>query len=96
MIGLITSMNIIYYHNNKVNTHLKGSDKIMLSVKRLRFDNEMTQLDLSFLTGLNQGAISHLEGKKPVDMRVSTLISLCKAFGITPNDFLEYPNIKKK
>lgn len=60
----------------------------MLKLKELREHKQLTQKELSNLSGVAQSHISAIEnGTK--DCTVSTLCFVCKAMGVTPNDLIK-------
>lgn len=57
-------------------------------VRELRYAREWTQEDLAERSGLNVVQISHLEGGRN-EAKISTILRLAKAFGITPSKLLK-------
>jgi transcriptional regulator with XRE-family HTH domain len=57
-------------------------------VRELRYARAWTQEDLAERSGLNVVQISHLEGGRN-EAKISTILRLAKAFGITPSKLLK-------
>ncbi|HEX7680816.1 MAG TPA: helix-turn-helix transcriptional regulator [Thermoanaerobaculia bacterium] len=57
-------------------------------VRELRYAHDWTQEDLAERSGLNVVQISHLEGGRN-EAKISTILRLAKAFGITPSKLLK-------
>jgi len=57
-------------------------------VRELRHAHDWTQEDLAERSGLNVVQISHLEGGRN-EAKISTILRLAKAFGITPSKLLK-------
>ncbi len=58
-----------------------------LNIKNSRKNIKLTQAQLAEMTNLSTVHISHIEGGS-VKMSVDTLINICNALNITPNDVL--------
>lgn len=59
------------------------------NLKKLRLENDMTQTELSDLTGLSRTQVTNIElGNSQTSIK--TLIKLCDIFESTPNDLLGY------
>ena len=57
-------------------------------VRELHYAHDWTQEDLAERSGLNVVQISHLEGGRN-EAKISTILRLAKAFGITPSKLLK-------
>lgn len=60
----------------------------MLNLKEIRKEKNITQKELSKKSGVAQSYICELENGK-YDCSVSTLCTLAKSLGVTPNDLLK-------
>ncbi len=57
------------------------------SIRNLRLKNNLTQEELSQITGFDTKYISQLENGRYMGT-IMTMLKLCKAFNVTPNDIL--------
>lgn len=64
--------------------------KLAHRLKGLRKKHNLTQEKLSELTNIDYRHIQRLEGKKPLDIRFSTLEKLAKAFKMSLSEFLNF------
>jgi transcriptional regulator with XRE-family HTH domain len=60
------------------------------AIKKARIDKQWKQKDLVQATQLSQQYVSEIEGDK-VDPRVSILVRVACALGVSPNDLLAWP-----
>jgi transcriptional regulator with XRE-family HTH domain len=60
------------------------------AIKKARIDKHWKQKDLVEATKLSQQYVSEIEGDK-VDPRVSILVRVASALGVSPNDLLAWP-----
>ncbi len=67
------------------------TQKISQIVKTLRAERELSQTDLSRLSGLSQSAIAQIETGARSSPTLRTLLALAKAFGVDLEIFLEKP-----
>jgi transcriptional regulator with XRE-family HTH domain len=58
-------------------------------MRKLRQEKGLSQVDIFRRTGLERTYISRLENGEVKDPRVTTVITLARAFGITPEDFIQ-------
>lgn len=58
-------------------------------LRNLRLKYNLTQLQLSELSGVDYRHIQLLESKTPCDIRISTLVKLAKAFKMTASDMID-------
>lgn len=67
----------------------KDNDNIIYgnSIRKLRIKNHLTQEQLAQLTGFDSKYISQLETGKYMGP-IKTLLKLCSALNVTPNDIL--------
>lgn len=64
--------------------------KLAYRLRELRKKHNLTQEKLSELTNIDYRHIQRLEGKKPFDIRFSTLEKLAKAFKMSLSEFLDF------
>lgn len=62
--------------------------KLGKHIRELRYAREWTQEDLAERSGMNSVQISHLENGRN-EAKVSTILRLAKAFGITAGELLK-------
>jgi transcriptional regulator with XRE-family HTH domain len=67
---------------------ITGSGQVRSARPRAALRREWTQEDLAERSGLNVVQISHLEGGRN-EAKISTILRLAKAFGITPSKLLK-------
>jgi len=61
----------------------KQEQQVITRLKRLRGDAQLSQLELSYRSGVSQNMITYIEtGKRTPSL--STLLKLCKALNINP------------
>jgi len=60
------------------------------AIKKARIDKQWKQKDLVEATKLSQQYLSEIESDK-VDPRVSILLRVASALGVSPNDLLAWP-----
>lgn len=60
----------------------------MLKIKDIRKNKNITQKELSELTGISQSFISEME-KGKYECNVALLCKLCKALKCSPNDLID-------
>lgn len=74
---------------HKVNYHLVEGRNMSIgeNLRRLRRDKSLTQGALSELCGVKSGHLSQIENDQS-DPKLSTIYSLIKALGCTPNELL--------
>lgn len=65
------------------------SDKVKLRLKEILEQRQMTQKELSEISGLSQNAVSYLV-RGTAYIRMETLEKLCTALNVTPSDLIEY------
>ena len=60
-------------------------ENVQARLKQARVNAGLTQLEMALRLEVTQQAYQKIESGKTVDMRISTLIKLCKILNITPN-----------
>lgn len=65
--------------------------KVINRLKSIREEMNISQLELSLLSGVSQNMITYIEtGKRTPSLR--TIIKLCKALNVSPTRLFEEPN----
>lgn len=70
--------------------------KIGVRIRDLRLKREITQEKLGELTGIDYKHIQRMEGSRPVNPRVDTLLAIARAFQMTLEDFFSDPMFTEK
>lgn len=74
-----------------ISSHLqKKLPAIGTYLRELRFNENMTQTDVSIETGLHKNTISNAENAK--NMNVLTILILCEFYGITTSELFSIIN----
>lgn len=60
------------------------------NIRRAREESGMTQLELSVAAKINRVTIANLETGHQRGIQVDSLVSLCRALAVTPNDLLGF------
>jgi putative transcriptional regulator len=61
---------------------------MILRLEKVRSDKNITQKELSIMSGLSKSYISELESGK-YSSTIKVICKLCKALGCTPNDLVK-------
>lgn len=63
-------------------------ETIGTKLKRYRLSNNMSQLELSKISGISRNYISEIESGIYTNISIFYVCNLCKALKITPNDLI--------
>ena len=63
-------------------------EQLGANIRTARLKAGLTQEDLSRASGIHAVEISRMESSMR-DMKISTLLKLCRALGMTPNELLD-------
>ena len=63
--------------------------KLAKRIKELRLERGLTQEEAAKKCGLKYKYYQEYEGKKPRDMRLSTMEKIAKGFGVSVSDLLQ-------
>lgn len=69
----------------------KLNEAVALRVKMLLKEHNMTQYQLSILTGLPKATISNVVNASNESISFRTIYVMCQGFGITFVDFFDHP-----
>lgn len=80
------------------NNHMSIEEQEKIAIERLKAERErqkLSQLELSYRSGVSQNMIAYIEGGKRIPT-LSTVLKLCNALNINPSVLFSYDSDKKR